>query len=90
MKNVYWGGNPNKSDDPKDRLVPRASFSKWIQVVQKRSTVWTRDDIEVAAIVQLVYWRYIDIWRQRDAAVKSNKLKNLLLANVSHEGIIIL
>ena len=42
--------------------------------------------MEVAAIVQLVYWRYIDIWRQRDAAVKSNKLKNLLLANVSHEG----
>ena len=42
--------------------------------------------MEVAAIVQLVYWRYIDIWRQRDAAVKSNKLKNILLANVSHEG----
>ena len=50
-----------------------------------RSKAWTDDEFEVAAVLQLVYWKFIDIWRQRDAAVQSNRLKNLLLANVSHE-----
>ena len=45
----------------------------------------TADEFEVAAVLQLVYWKFIEIWRQRDQAVQSNRLKNLLLANVSHE-----
>jgi signal transduction histidine kinase len=42
-------------------------------------------ELEIASILQLVYWKFIDIWRQRDAAIQSNRLKNVLLANVSHE-----
>ena len=82
MQHVTWAGNPFKSQDS---LTPRSSFDKWVQLVSGRSKAWTDDEFEVAAVLQLVYWKFIDIWRQRDAAVQSNRLKNLLLANVSHE-----
>ena len=85
LKHVNWAGRPTKPADDISQLEPRSSFQKWTQVVSRRSKIWTQDEFEVAAVLQLVYWKFIDIWRQRDAAVQSNRLKNLLLANVSHE-----
>lgn len=86
LKHVHWAGNPVKSSDDTQQLEPRSSFKKWTQVVDRRSRVWTDDECEVGTVLQLVYWKFIEIWRQRDEAVQSNRLKNLLLANVSHEG----
>lgn len=87
LKHVHWAGNPIKSTDVTQQLEPRSSFQKWTQVVDRRSKMWTDDECEVGTVLQLVYWKFIEIWRQRDEAVQSNRLKNLLLANVSHEGI---
>jgi signal transduction histidine kinase len=72
-------------DEDVSQLEPRSSFQKWTQIVDRKSKQWTPDECEIGTVLQLVYWKFIDIWRQRDAALQSNRLKNLLLANVSHE-----
>ena len=37
----------------------------------------------------MVYGKFIEVWRQKEAALKKSQLTRLLLANASHEGEII-
>lgn len=46
---------------------------------------WTEDEIEVASIFAYVYSRLIAIWGHDEAALKSSRLSQLLLANAAHE-----
>lgn len=36
--------------------------------------------------MSLVYGKFIDVWRQKEAAVHNNQLQAILLSNASHEG----
>jgi light-regulated signal transduction histidine kinase (bacteriophytochrome) len=67
-------------------LTPRLSFERWTELVSGTSEKWKPDHIKIAQVLQLVYWRFINIWREREKAVKNSRLKNVLLSNVSHEG----
>ena len=42
--------------------------------------------VETAAVLCLVYGKFIEVWRQKEAALKNSQLTKLLLANASHEG----
>ena len=46
--------------------------------------------METAAVLCLVYGKFIEVWRQKEAALQSSQLTRLLLANASHEGILFL
>lgn len=46
---------------------------------------WTEEQIETAAVLCLVYGKFIEVWRQKEAALQNSQLTKLLLANSAHE-----
>lgn len=42
--------------------------------------------VETAAVLCLVYGKFIEVWRQKEAALQNSQLTKLLLANASHES----
>ena len=46
---------------------------------------WTEEEIETAAVLCLVYGKFIEVWRQKEAALQNSQLTRLLLANSAHE-----
>ena len=44
-----------------------------------------RDRAETAAVLCLVYGKFIEVWRQKEAALENSQLTRLLLANSAHE-----
>lgn len=89
MKEIHWAGNPHekilKDDQNQGMLEPRKSFKIWSETVKARSKVWTDDQLETGSVLSLVYGKFIDVWRQKEAAVQNNQLQALLLSNASHE-----
>ncbi|KAJ3086902.1 Light-sensor Protein kinase [Quaeritorhiza haematococci] len=89
---IKWAGNPNEQHvvphpekEGTYRLEPRRSFQPWEEVLKGRSKTWTQTQLESAALLHLLYGRFIFVWRQREKAIRESRLKNLLLAHVSHE-----
>jgi light-regulated signal transduction histidine kinase (bacteriophytochrome) len=87
-REVHWAGRPHKADatDVQARLEPRTSFKVWSQVVAGRSRQWTDEQLETAGVLALVYGKFIEVWRQKESALQTTKLTNILLSNASHEG----
>lgn len=90
IKHIHWAGNPYDkylSGDVEGRssLEPRTSFKLWSETVLGKSKSWTDDQFETASVLALVYGKFIDVWRQKEVALRSHELTNLLLANASHE-----
>ena len=54
-------------------------------MVVGRCREWTEEEIETAAVLCLVYGKFIEVWRQKEAALQSSQLTKLLLANSAHE-----
>ncbi|TQW09092.1 sensor histidine kinase/response regulator [Cordyceps javanica] len=69
VKEVKWAGNP---------------YEKNIRQVGK-CREWDEEQVETASVLCLVYGKFIEIWRQKEAAVQNTKLTRLLLANSAHE-----
>ncbi|PIL35229.1 transporter [Ganoderma sinense ZZ0214-1] len=85
-RQVKWAGRPQKGDDgPRSVLEPRASFKTWAETVAGRCRVWSDDHLETAGVLALVYGKFIEVWRQKESALQTTKLTNLLLSNASHE-----
>ncbi|KXS14916.1 hypothetical protein M427DRAFT_123888 [Gonapodya prolifera JEL478] len=80
---VKWGGNPAK--EPSKPLEPHTSFQTWVEYQKDRSSLWTESDLELVALLQLVYWKFLAVWQEKEAALATSKMKTVLLANVSHE-----
>jgi hypothetical protein len=57
-----------------------------LQTVREQSKAWTEEQLETGSVLSLVYGKFIDVWRQKEAAVQNNQLQALLLSNASHEG----
>ncbi|BFZ60602.1 hypothetical protein YB2330_001642 [Saitoella coloradoensis] len=88
LKYIHWAGNPHEKtmkQGSKDYLEPRKSFKMFTEQVMGKSKEWTDEQAETAAVLQIVYSRFIRVWRQKEAAVKTSKMTNLLLGNASHE-----
>ncbi|CEL10228.1 Putative Phytochrome [Aspergillus calidoustus] len=85
MTEVKWGGNPNLAKFTAGHLEPRKSFQTWSELVLDRCREWTESEVDTAAVLCLVYGKFIKVWRQQEAALESSSLTKLLLANSAHE-----
>ena len=88
LKEVKWAGNPYEKlikEGTEGYLEPRKSFKTWSETVMGNSREWTEEEIETAAVLCLVYGKFIEVWRQKEAALQSSQLTKLLLANSAHE-----
>ncbi|KAH0566160.1 hypothetical protein GP486_000442 [Trichoglossum hirsutum] len=85
LQTVKWGGNPYERDDnDKASLEPRKSFRIWTETISNRSRDWTSEQTECASMLSLVYGRFIDVWKAKEATAQRRQFKRLLLANASH------
>lgn len=88
LKEVKWAGNPYEKkirEGTADYLEPRASFKVWNETVIGKCREWDEEQVETASVLCLVYGKFIEIWRQKEAAIQNTKLTRLLLANSAHE-----
>ena len=88
LKEVKWAGNPYEKfikEGTEGYLEPRKSFKMWSETIVGKSREWTEEEVETAAVLCLVYGKFIEVWRQKEAALQSSQLTKLLLANSAHE-----
>ncbi|KAJ5885472.1 hypothetical protein N7495_009982 [Penicillium taxi] len=88
LTEIRWAGNPYKIQKQKETagyLEPRNSFKAWRETVLSQSREWSESDVETAAVLCLVYGKFIKVWRQKEAAMQNSQLTRLLLANSAHE-----
>lgn len=88
LKEVKWAGNPYEKfikEGTEGYLEPRKSFKTWSETIVGKCREWTEEEIETAAVLCLVYGKFIEVWRQKEAAIQSSELTRLLLANSAHE-----
>ncbi|KAK4046722.1 hypothetical protein OIO90_006453 [Microbotryomycetes sp. JL221] len=82
---VRWAGNPySKAEDLKP-LEPRKSFKTWSETIVGRCRAWKDEELETASSVQVVYGKFIAVWREKRSAQAVNQLNQILLSNASHE-----
>lgn len=88
LQEVKWAGNPYEKYGKEGRegyLEPRKSFKTWSEIMVGKCRDWSEQDIETASVLCLVYGKFIEVWRQKEAALESTQLQKLLLANSAHE-----
>lgn len=88
IREVKWAGNPYDKltkEGTEGYLEPRRSFAVWSETVVGKCREWTEEQIETAAVLCLVYGKFIEVWRQKEAALQNSQLTKLLLANSAHE-----
>ena len=88
VKEVKWAGNPYEKvirEGTAGYLEPRSSFKTWNETVIGKCREWDEVQVETAAVLCLVYGKFIEVWRQKEAVMESSKLTRLLLANSAHE-----
>ena len=88
LTEIKWAGNPYdvaKRKKTAGFLEPRSSFIAWSETVLSQSREWSETDVETAAVLCLVYGKFIKVWRQKEAAMQNSQLTKLLLANSAHE-----
>ncbi|KAI0894594.1 hsp90-like protein [Annulohypoxylon nitens] len=87
-REVRWAGNPYEKvvkEGTSSVLEPRSSFKAWHETVIGKCREWSEEQVETAAVLCLVYGKFIEVWRQKEAALQSTRLTRLLLANSAHE-----
>lgn len=88
LQEVKWAGNPYEKfvkEGTEGYLEPRKSFKSWTETIAGRCRDWTDEEIETASVLCLVYGKFIEVWRQKEAALQNSQLTRLLLANSAHE-----
>ncbi len=88
LQEVKWAGNPYEKfvqEGTEGYLEPRKSFKSWSETIVGRCRDWSTEEIETASVLCLVYGKFIDVWRQKEAALQNTQLTRLLLANSAHE-----
>ncbi|MCJ1395652.1 Light-sensor Protein kinase [Xylographa bjoerkii] len=88
QREVKWAGNPYEKyvrGGTEGYLEPRKSFKTWSETIVGKCREWTEEQIETAAVLCLVYGKFIEVWRQKEVALQNSQLTRLLLANSAHE-----
>ena len=88
LQEVKWAGNPYEKfvkEGTEGYLEPRKSFKVWSETIIGRCRDWAEEEVETASVLCLVYGKFIDVWRQKEAALQNSQLTRLLLANSAHE-----
>jgi light-regulated signal transduction histidine kinase (bacteriophytochrome) len=88
IREVKWAGNPYEKfikEGTEGYLEPRKSFKTWSETVVGKCRDWSEEEVETASVLCLVYGKFIEVWRQKEAALQNSQLTRLLLANSAHE-----
>lgn len=86
VRHVNWAGKPFKEGQETTAVLePRKSFKVWSEKVLGTCRAWKDEELETAAVLCLVYGKFISVWRQREQAMQYNQLNKLLLSNATHE-----
>ncbi|TPX07069.1 uncharacterized protein E0L32_010964 [Thyridium curvatum] len=88
IREVKWAGNPYEKfikEGTAAYLEPRKSFRTWHETVLGKCREWSEEQVETAAVLCLVYGKFIEVWRQKEAALQNSRFTRLLLANSAHE-----
>ena len=88
LQEVKWAGNPYEKfvkEGTEGYLEPRKSFKTWSETIIGRCRDWNEEEVETASVLCLVYGKFIEVWRQKEAALQNSQLTRLLLANSAHE-----
>lgn len=88
IREIKWAGNPYEKlvkAGTEGYLEPRKSFKTWTETVNGKCREWTEEQMETAAVLCLIYGKFIEVWRQKEAALHSSELTKILLANSAHE-----
>ena len=88
LREVKWAGNPYEKfikEGTEGYLEPRKSFKVWSETIVGQCKPWTEEEIETAAVLCLVYGKFIEVWRQKEQALQNSQLTRILLANSAHE-----
>ena len=88
LQEVKWAGNPYEKfvkEGTEGYLEPRKSFRLWSETIVGRCRDWSEEEVETASVLCLVYGKFIEVWRQKEAALQNSQLTRLLLANSAHE-----
>lgn len=88
LREVKWAGNPYEKvirTGTNAYLEPRKSFKVWSETIVGKCRDWSEEEVETAAVLCLVYGKFIEVWRQKEAALQTSQLTKLLLANSAHE-----
>jgi len=88
IREVKWAGNPYEKyikEGTEGYLEPRKSFKTWSETVVGKCREWSEEEVETASVLCLVYGKFIEVWRQKEAALQNSQLTRLLLANSAHE-----
>ncbi|KAK3489970.1 phytochrome-like protein [Neurospora crassa] len=86
IREVHWAGRPSLAGKI-GRLEPRNSFNKWTEVVDGTSKAWSIEHTNLAAMAQLLYGSFIQVWREKETAISDTRLKRLLLHDASHQAL---
>lgn len=65
-KEVKWAGNPYEKfikEGTEGYLEPRKSFKMWSETVVGKCREWTEEEVETAAVLCLVYGKFIEVSR---------------------------
>ncbi|EJD54682.1 hypothetical protein AURDEDRAFT_79671 [Auricularia subglabra TFB-10046 SS5] len=83
---LHWAGPPAKKQNESGMaLNPRDSFATWTQRVYGRCRAWVDEQMDTAAVLALVYGKFIEVWREKQPAAEVSDMTQLLLSNASHE-----
>ena len=88
VREVKWAGNPYEKfvkEGTEGYLEPRKSFKTWSETVVGKCKDWTEEQTETAAVLCLVYGKFIEVWKQKEVALQNSQFTKLLLANSAHE-----
>jgi light-regulated signal transduction histidine kinase (bacteriophytochrome) len=64
VKEVKWAGNPYEKfikEGTEGYLEPRKSFKTWSETVVGKCREWTEEQVETAAVLCLVYGKFIEV-----------------------------
>jgi light-regulated signal transduction histidine kinase (bacteriophytochrome) len=86
VETVFWGGDPRKpaQADGDAELHPRRSFEKWKEEVRSCAERWSQADIDAVEELRRTAVE-IDLVRQLDRARKAVRVRDDLVAVVSHD-----
>jgi light-regulated signal transduction histidine kinase (bacteriophytochrome) len=88
MREVRWAGNPYEKltkEGTYKALEPRNSFKAWSETVIGKCRKWSEVDRETAAVICLVYGRFIKVWQQEQAGLQNSRPTRSRLANAAQE-----
>ncbi|KIM30117.1 hypothetical protein M408DRAFT_15706 [Serendipita vermifera MAFF 305830] len=63
----------------------QAKDVNWAERLTGKCRAWLDEQLDTAAVLALVYGKFIEVWRQKESAMQMNQMTTLLLSNASHE-----